>query len=109
MASAQALAQENTMFCMHTAQTLPGRKNCPTKEMLKISSCYINCSATRKSKIICARNLKFCSVCGVKICSVNLDRENNFLTLALIRPAGARFVLRGPGTSCGALIHSAAP
>ena len=41
----------------------------------------MNCSATRKSKIICARNLKFCSICGVKICSVNLDLENNFLTL----------------------------
>ena len=41
----------------------------------------MNCSATRKSKIFCARSLKFYSVCGVKICCVNLDRENNFLTL----------------------------
>ena len=42
----------------------------------------------------------------MKICSVNLDRENNFLTLSLIRPVGAWFVLRGsarppgPDSSC---------
>ena len=66
------------MFCMHTAQI--GSKNCPTNFFL-ISRCYMNCSANRKSKRVCARSSKFCSVCGVKICSVNLDRENNFLTL----------------------------
>ena len=49
----------------------------------------MNRSATRKSKITCARKKIFCSVCGVKICSVNLDRENNFLTLSLIRPVWA--------------------
>ena len=52
-----------------------------------ISRCYMNCSATRKSKIVCARSWKFYSVCGVKICSVNLDRENNFLTLILVPTA----------------------
>ena len=61
----------------------------------------MNRSATRKSKITCARKTKFCSVCGVNICSVNLDRENNFLTLFLIRPVGAWFVLRGSASSTG--------
>ena len=41
----------------------------------------MNCSTTRKSKIIYARILKFSSVYGVKICSVNLGRETTFLTL----------------------------
>ena len=41
----------------------------------------MNCFATLKSKIICARNGKKNYVCAVKICSVNLDHENNFLTL----------------------------
>ena len=68
----------------------------------------MNCSATRKSKIICARNWKFCSICRVKICSVILDREKIW--------HWPWFVLRGTDSSCGALvlpagvlIHSAGP
>ena len=58
----------------------------------------------------------------MKICSVNLDRENNFLTLSLIRPVGALirlaglcFVHRGPIRPAGpyfvlpALIRLAGP
>ena len=62
----------------------------------------MNCSATRKSKIICARNWKLSSVCGVKICSVNLHRE-------IFLWHWPWFVLQGPGTSWGALIPPAAP
>ena len=45
----------------------------------------------------------------MKICSVNLHRENNFLTLALIRLAGPWYVLRGPDSSRGALIRLTGP
>ena len=48
---------------------------------LNTGRCYMNCSAIRRRKIISAHIWKFCSACGVKICSVNLDRETTFLTL----------------------------
>ena len=85
IASVQALAQKNVMFCLHVLvvhkKTDNSVKNWQTYDVFRRSP---------KDKVN-AYISKFCSASGVNIYSVNLDHETTFLTLAgsdVLPPSG---------------------